>query len=169
MSLENAFNLARRHSSRLEPDLLRKFNWNGWSKNCLPRIFLLTYTILFRSITEEDMTGRMTPTSSPPNSPYTYKSCLTMLDKVCPDFPLPASCKQFDQIVVALERRNSNKSNHAIAFQGMSPGEASNAMAARERGSLSHAQIQRRMTSNKHKTLWWKEDEGSDPRRYYTW
>lgn len=92
----------------------------------------------------------MTPTSSP----YTRKSCFAMLDKVCPDSPLPAQCQQFEDVRVALQRKNSNRSDHAIAFQGMAGGEAANAMAAREHGHLHHAQIQRRLTSNSGKRLW---------------
>ena len=77
-----------------------------------------------------------------------------MLDKVCPDSPLPAACKEYDEVKVALNRRNSDRANHAIAFQGMHAGEAAAAMVARERGELHHAQIQRRMTSSKTKTTW---------------
>ena len=93
---------------------------------------------------------------SPPPSPYTRKACFGMLDKVCPDSPLPRECEQFEDIKVALQRKNSNRSAHAIAFEGMHPAEAAAAMAARERGHLHHAQIQRRMTSNskKGKSLW---------------
>jgi hypothetical protein len=50
-----------------------------------------------------------------------------------------------------LQRKNSNKQSQAIAFQGMHSGEATAAMAARDRGQLHHAQVQRRMTNNKSK------------------
>jgi len=92
---------------------------------------------------------------TPTSSPYTRKACFSMLDKVCPDtHPLPAECEQFEDVKIALQRRNSDKSNHAISFQGMSPGEAAAAMSQREHGRLSHAQIQRRMTSSQKRTLW---------------
>jgi len=120
----NAFNIARRNSIKNEPDLLQE------------------------SIMEDD-----SPPSSPPDSPYTHKACFEMLDKVCPDSPLPAECQQFQDVKVALQRRNSNKSSHAIAFAGMAPAEAAAAMAARERGQLHHAQVQRRMTNSK-KRMW---------------
>ena len=84
----------------------------------------------------------------------THKSCMAMLDRVCPDSPLPRECQQFEDVKVALQRKNSNKSAHAVAFQGMSPGEAASAAAARERGQLHHAQIQRRLTNSKNRKLW---------------
>jgi hypothetical protein len=90
---------------------------------------------------------------TPPSSPFTPKACFDMLGKVCPDSPLPAACEQFEEVKIALQRRNSNRENHAIAFQGMAPGEAAAAMSSREKGHLSHAQIQRRMTNNKPR-LW---------------
>jgi hypothetical protein len=79
-----------------------------------------------------------------------------MLDKMdCPgSLKLPQECEQFEEIKLALQRKNSNRSAHAIAFEGMHAGEAAAAMAARERGHLTHAQIQRRMTSTSKKTLW---------------
>ena len=91
---------------------------------------------------------------TPPDSPYTRKACFALLDKVCPDSPLPPECEQYQDVKVALQRKNSNKSDHAIAFQGMPAGEAAAAMAARERGHLNHAQIQRRLTTGKKRSLW---------------
>lgn len=91
---------------------------------------------------------------TPPTSPTAQKmACFSLLNKVCPDSPLPPYCSQFEEIKVALQRSNSNKANHAVAFEGMHSGEAAAAMASREKGHLSHAQIQRRMTSNKTR-LW---------------
>jgi hypothetical protein len=104
------------------------------------------------SLAEEDMYEEERRT--PPDSPITHKACLAMLKKVCPDSPLPAQCKEYHDVQIALQRKNSNKSDHAIAFQGMAPGEAASAMAARERGELSHAQIQRRLTTTGKKRLW---------------
>jgi hypothetical protein len=95
----------------------------------------------------------MSDTPSSP-TPYTKKACFALLDKVCPDSPLPNDCKQFDDVVVALQRKNSNRDSQAIAFAGMPAGEAASAMAARDRGQLHHAQIQRRMTTGKSRTLW---------------
>jgi hypothetical protein len=77
-----------------------------------------------------------------------------MVANVCPNSPLPAACNQYEEVKIALQRKNSNRSSHALAFQGMSPGEAAAAMAARERGHLNHAQIQRRLTTSKKRTLW---------------
>ena len=93
-------------------------------------------------------------TTTSPSSPYTRKACFDILDKVTHDSPLPPQCDQFQDVKVALQRKNSNRSSHAIAFQGMSPGEAAAAMAAREHGMLNHAQIQRRLTTSKNRKLW---------------
>ena len=90
----------------------------------------------------------------PASSPYTKKACFQMLDKVCPSSPLPIECKEFDDIRVAIARKNSNRDSQAKAFAGMASGEAASAMAARDRGKLNHAQIQRRMTTGKSRTLW---------------
>lgn len=90
---------------------------------------------------------------TPPTSPISQKSCFDMLGKVCPDSPLPPECNQFEEIKVALQRTNSNRANHAIAFEGLPAGVAAAAMSSREKGHLSHAQIQRRMTNSKPR-LW---------------
>jgi hypothetical protein len=66
---------------------------------------------------------------------------------------LPDVCKQYKDVAVALRRQNSKK-HHAVAFEGMAPGEAIAAMRAREEGRLSHPQIQRRMTSGRDFTPW---------------
>lgn len=90
---------------------------------------------------------------TPPSSPFTKKTCFDMIGKVCPTSPLPAECEQFEEVKIALQRTNSNKANQAIAFQGMSHGEAAAAMSSRDKGFPSHAQIQRRMTNSKPR-LW---------------
>ena len=104
-------------------------------------------------LTEENMLEDETMTT-PPSSPMSQKACMALLDKVCPDNPLPAECQKYQEVKVALQRKNSNRHSHAKAFEGMSPGEAAAAMAARERGHLHHAQVQRRLTTSKKKTLW---------------
>lgn len=69
-----------------------------------------------------------------------------MMKKLRAHESLPSECKQFKHIIGDLRRRNSDKSNHAKAFEGLSAHEAEAAMAARVAGRLSHAQIQRRLT-----------------------
>lgn len=101
--------------------------------------------------TETSSSDTMTPPSSPS---YSRRSCFAMLDKVCPHSPLPRECERYQDIKVELQRRNSDRDNHSIAFAGMNPMEAAAAKAARERGALHHAQIQRRMTSDRKKTIW---------------
>jgi len=93
--------------------------------------------------------------SSPPASPsLTRQTCLAMLSQVTHDCPLPDECSAFPDVKLALQRKNSNRHNQAIAFQGMNPGEAAAAMKARDHGHLHHAQIQRRLTSEKSRRLW---------------
>lgn len=101
---------------------------------------------------QEDMMSEGSLT--PPGSPYTAKTCFSLLDKVGYDNPLPRECEQYQEVKMALKRKNSNKESHAIAFQGMGPAEAAAAMAARERGHLHHAQIQRRLTTSSKRSLW---------------
>jgi hypothetical protein len=91
---------------------------------------------------------------TPPASPYTKKMCFSFLGKVCPNSPLPAECQMYEDVQVALQRKNSNRSDQAIAFQGMNAGEAAAAMAARDRGGLNNAQIQRRMTNTRSSRSW---------------
>jgi len=90
---------------------------------------------------------------TPPSSPFTKKTCFAMLDQVSPNSPLPNDCKMIAEVKSELQRRNSDRATQALAFQGMHPGEMANAMHARETGTLSHAQIQRRMTNNSQR-LW---------------
>jgi hypothetical protein len=85
----------------------------------------------------------------------TPKICVALADKVCPTSPvLPKECTKYPEVQMLLQRRNSDRSNQAVAFQGMHPGEAAAAMAARDKGHLHHAQIQRRLTSTNGKRLW---------------
>jgi hypothetical protein len=65
---------------------------------------------------------------------------------------LPAQCQEYPSVKVVLQRRN--KSNYAVAFAGMSPADASEAMTARETGKLTHAQFQRRLTTRHHAGKW---------------
>ena len=150
----NSFNLARRLSSRNENDLVRKciFVNESDSSNDLRVENLLMLAFLFSFFTEEDMMENSQ--STPPSSPLSHRACVELLDKVCPDSPLPKECERYQDVTVALKRRNTDPANHNIAFAGMHSGEAAMARAARERGMLNHAQIQRRMTSGKKTRIW---------------
>jgi hypothetical protein len=53
-----------------------------------------------------------------------------------------------------LQRKNSDRHAQAVAFAGLPPQEAAAAAVAREHGRLSHAQITRRLTTTKDRTLW---------------
>ncbi|GKY97119.1 hypothetical protein MPSEU_000670300 [Mayamaea pseudoterrestris] len=90
--------------------------------------------------------------SSPPPSPLSEKSCIKDLDKYYPN--IPSECQHVTEVKQALQRKNSNKHSQAIAFAGMHPHEATHAMAAREQNALHHAQITRRLTTTKKRSLW---------------
>ena len=109
--------------------------------------------LAFSSLTEENMLEDE-PSTPPPRGPMSQNDCMSILHKVCPDHPLPTECQKFEEVKVALQRKNSNRSNHAIAFEGMHAGEAAAAMVAREHGFPHHAQIQRRLTTPGKKRLW---------------
>ena len=77
--------------------------------------------------------------------PYTQEQCLEFLRKGSTE--LPEECRHVLQ--AHLQRKQSDP------YAGMSPGEAAAARAAREKGQLNKAQIQRRMTTQtKKKRLW---------------
>mmetsp|Transcript_26126 Transcript_26126/g.38680 ORF Transcript_26126/g.38680 Transcript_26126/m.38680 type:complete len:121 (+) Transcript_26126:46-408(+) len=76
---------------------------------------------------------------------YSKPDCGKLAETLKHSFQLPTECLQQKDVLLVLQRKNS-QSDHAVAFQGMSPGEAQAAMAARDRGKLHHAQIQRRFT-----------------------
>ena len=78
----------------------------------------------------------------------TQQQCMALLDKVTKENPLPVECESYTEVKAALQRRKTDP------FAGMSPGEAAAAKAAREKGQLHHAQIQRRLTTSKKRTLW---------------
>ena len=98
----------------------------------------------FYSITDKEKIG-----GNSDNTSYSEQFCQQLVAKVTPDSPLPKDCQKFPTVIKKLQRRNSDRSNHAKAFAGMSPGDMAAAMSARERGHLNHAQIQRRLTSRR--------------------
>jgi hypothetical protein len=88
--------------------------------------------------------------STPPGSPgYSKEFCKALVDKMCVDSSLPSECIQFPNIMSDVQRRNSDRSNQAIAFQGMSAREQAAAMSNRDKGQLHHAQVQRRLTTTR--------------------
>ena len=76
--------------------------------------------------------------------------CLQLVNKIKNASDLPISCLAHLDVKAELQRKNS-KHDYAIAFEGMPPGEAAAAMAARDKGMMHHAQIQRRMTNSHYK------------------
>lgn len=176
----NAFNVARRMSSRNEPDFLRKstspsfvlrrsFSFIVAIKHgsTVTHIIIMLSLLLipfdthsicfFIATTEEDMMGNSptTTATTPPNTPPSRRECFDMLNKVCPDSPLPKECDIYSDVTMAnVQRRNTDPHNQNIAFAGMNAGEANAARAARDRGFLHHAQVQRRMTAGGKKRIW---------------
>jgi hypothetical protein len=55
---------------------------------------------------------------------------------------LPLFCRQYTPVVQKLQTKSAN-----TAFDGMRPGEAAAAKAARVKGQEHHAQVQRRLTT----------------------
>ena len=110
---------------------------------CLPALY-----------TEEDFAGQESTTSNKLTEQY----CAGLVKQVCPSSPLPTECHKYPDVLQSLRRRDSDRHEQAIAFEGMSPGEKAAAMAARDKGRLSQAQIKRRMTSptvgNRHASWW---------------
>lgn len=92
----------------------------------------------------------------------TEKQCSSMLMNHLPPYDkIPAECHRYDTFRADLQRRQSSREEQekaaVIAFQGMNPNEALEAMRAREHGLPNHSQIKRRMTShnpNKPESTW---------------
>lgn len=75
----------------------------------------------------------------------TEQYCSNLLEKYVVPSELPRECHKFQ---AAVQRRQSNREDQAIAFAGMNAHETLEAIRAREHGMPHHAKIQRRMTSN---------------------
>jgi hypothetical protein len=171
MMHSQAFNLARRLSDRNEPDLLRKFVSPCYSRFDLLHCFLhLSHGSSPASVDESLVEGKIheecsnsrscifirnihsrskDSSADDDGSTFSRDFCKAIAAKMCVDSSFPSECKRFPDLVSELQRRNSDKSDHAIAFAGMSAGEQAAAMAAREHGHLAHAQVQRRLTSSR--------------------
>jgi hypothetical protein len=71
--------------------------------------------------------------------------CENLANKLTNVKDLPLFCRQYKPVVQKLQTKSN--SVDATAFEGMRPGEAAAAKAARVRGLEHHAQVQRRLTS----------------------
>eukprot|EP01083_Nonionella_stella_P098989 278439_1 len=88
----------------------------------------------------------------------TKKYCETLARKLSSRVDmLPNGCKQFDTVSLMINRHDTKRHDDAIAFEGMHTGEALAAMAARERGHLPPAQIQRRFTNSSKTNKVWRK------------
>jgi len=92
---------------------------------------------------------------SSPASPHSKKSCFEFMSKAFQDSPLPLECERYDEIKVAMQRRNTDPKSQDAIYAGMSHGDRVNAVLAREQGHLNHHQIQRRMTTSTRKNKVW--------------
>mmetsp|Transcript_22565 Transcript_22565/g.48862 ORF Transcript_22565/g.48862 Transcript_22565/m.48862 type:complete len:94 (-) Transcript_22565:284-565(-) len=80
------------------------------------------------------------------DSGHGHDFCKTIATKVHLESEFPVECKQYIDAVSLFKRHSSAKN----AYAGMSPGEAIDAMRAKDEGHLNSAQIIRRMTSKKN-------------------
>ena len=84
---------------------------------------------------------------------YTRDYCEALTNKIAnlqDAQKIPNECKEFASVREELiRRRDSNRHDHAIAFEGMNSGQALSAMAAREQGHLNPCQVQRRFTNRR--------------------
>mmetsp|Transcript_5823 Transcript_5823/g.10658 ORF Transcript_5823/g.10658 Transcript_5823/m.10658 type:complete len:106 (+) Transcript_5823:230-547(+) len=81
------------------------------------------------------------------DSRHSRDFCRMLATKVYSESEFPVECKQYDDAVSLLKRHNSTKN---AAYNGMSPGEAIDAMRAKDEGHMNSAQIKRRMTTTKN-------------------
>jgi hypothetical protein len=68
--------------------------------------------------------------------------CESLANKLTNVKDLPTFCRQFAPVVQKLESKEASN-----AFDGMRPGSAASARAARSKGQEHHAQVQRRLTA----------------------
>ena len=94
------------------------------------------------------------PIQNPIDQKYTRSYCEAIAQKITLVNKVPNECKDFSSVMAIIRRREETQSNHARAFEGMTPGEAQAAMAAREKGHLNPMQIQRRMTNRNSRRVW---------------
>jgi len=77
---------------------------------------------------------------------HSYNFCKVLAIKVHSESEVPVECKQYADVVSLLKRRRSTRA----PYIGMSPGDAIDAMRAKDEGHLNSAQIKRRMTTKKN-------------------
>jgi len=90
------------------------------------------------------------------------KYCEEILEKISHEVELPQECKDYPVVMAMLRKRRSDhnqgsgndRTDYAIAFDGMIPSEAQAAMAARKNGHLNPCQIKKRMTNRGSTRVW---------------
>ncbi|ACI64294.1 predicted protein [Thalassiosira pseudonana CCMP1335] len=78
---------------------------------------------------------------------FSHAFCKMVASKVHSESEFPMECREYTDAVLILKRHNSLKSE---TYAGMSPGDAIDAMRAKDEGHLNSAQIKRRMTTRKN-------------------
>ncbi|KAL7483863.1 hypothetical protein ACHAW6_014206 [Cyclotella cf. meneghiniana] len=82
---------------------------------------------------------------------FNHEFCKMMALKVHSENDFPIECRDYDDAVVLLRRRNSSEVKKVVgAYDGMSSGDRVDAMRAKDEGHLNSAQIKRRMTTRKN-------------------
>lgn len=80
---------------------------------------------------------------------HSHDFCKMIAARVHSESDFPADCKQYSDAVSLLKRHSSGK-NTENPYAGMAPGDAIDAMRAKDEGHLNGAQIKRRMTTKKN-------------------
>ena len=80
------------------------------------------------------------------DSGHGHDFCKMIATKVHSESEFPVECRQYNDAVSLFKRHSSVKNVYA----GLSPGEAIDAMRAKDAGIRNNAQIKRRMTSKKN-------------------
>lgn len=88
------------------------------------------------------------------SSNITSSYCESLLSRhLPPDYEMPTECMRFGSFRQGLIRRDSQRDDAYVAFQGMDPHAQIKAITAREHGHIAPAQIKRRLTSQSPKEI----------------
>jgi hypothetical protein len=85
---------------------------------------------------------------TPSNKGSDLAYCQNVASKLVDAKDLPVMCRSFPSVIDAVKRKATGKTDNNIAFQGMTAGSAIQARSSRATGYVSHAKLQRRLTSS---------------------
>ncbi|KAL9181926.1 hypothetical protein ACHAXT_012269 [Thalassiosira profunda] len=83
------------------------------------------------------------------DSGHGHDFCKAIAARVMTEAEFPVECKQYSD-AVTLFRHHRSLARSGDAYAGMSPGDRTDAMRAKDEGHLNSAQIKRRMTTKKN-------------------